>query len=41
MENIMRRTNIYPIRVPEGESGDIGGKVIFKKTMDMNVPELK
>lgn len=37
----MRRTNIYPIRVPEGESGENGRKGIFKETMGMNVPELK
>lgn len=30
MENIMRKTNIYPISVPEGESGDNGGKAIFE-----------
>lgn len=41
MENTMRRTNIYLIRIPEGESGHNEGKAIFKEIMATNVPELK
>lgn len=41
MENIMRRTNIYLIRIPEGETGDNEGKAIFKEIMATNVWELK
>lgn len=40
MENIMRRSNIYLIRVPEGENGHNGAKAIFKEILAMNAPEV-
>lgn len=40
MKNILRRSNIYLISIPEGESGHNGAKEIFKEILAMNAPEL-